>query len=426
MNESFLHYIWQFQYFNKVDLAASNGEKITVLKPGYHNTNAGPDFLQSKIKIESIEWIGHVELHIKSSEWYNHKHGLDGAYENVILHVVWENDKPVYRKDNTLLPTLELKGRVDTSLIQSYRKLVDSSFEIACEKNFNSIDPIIHLSMLDKALMQRLESKSKFVSMLLEENRGDWEETCYQWLSKAFGFKTNSDAFFDLSKSLPFKIIQKQKSLQQKEALMFGVAGMLSTKTKNEYITALYNEYQFLQKKYKLEDAELNPAQWKFLRLRPANFPTVRIAQLVSILHEQKNIFSRLTETENVDELVAIFSTSQSTYWQEHYRFGKPAKGKVPSLGISSIENLIINAVAPLLVAYGKEKDETIYVDRAVGLLQQLPGERNKITRLWDHLGLKIKTAFDSQAGIELYNNFCKKRQCLNCSIGVALLKPNA
>lgn len=426
MNESFLHYIWQFQYFNKVDLLTSGEEKISVLRPGFHNTHAGPDFLQSKIKIDNIEWAGHVELHVKSSEWYNHRHEQDGAYENVILHVVWENDKPVYRKDNTLLPTLELKKRVDTSLIQSYRKLVESSSEVACERNFHSVDTIVHLSMLDKALMQRLETKSDLVSKLLEGNQGDWEETCYQWLAKAFGFKTNSDAFFDLSRSMPFKIIQKHNSLQQKEALLFGVAGMLSTKTKNEYITALYGEYQFLRKKFKLAEAELNPSQWKFLRLRPANFPTVRIAQLASILHQQKSIFSKLIETEDVSELIKIFSTVQSAYWQEHYRFGKPAKGKVPSMGIASIENLIINAVAPMLVAYGKAKDETIYIERAVHLLQQLPGESNKITRLWDELGLKMKTAFDSQAGIELYNNFCKKRQCLNCSVGVALLKPKA
>jgi hypothetical protein len=425
MNESFLHYLWQFQYFQKYDLQTSEGEAINIIKQGIHNTDSGPDFSQAKIKIGDIEWAGNVEIHVKSSEWYSHKHEQDAAYENVVLHVVWENDKAVYRKDKSLLPTLELKDRTDELLLSSYKKLVNSSSAIACEKNFGSVDPIIHLAMLDKALMQRLETKSLVVTELLQENKGDWEETTYQWLAKAFGFKVNSDPFFELAKAVPFKIIQKQKNILEIESLLFGVAGMLVTKTKEEYITALFDEYQFLKKKFKLEPSELSHTQWKFLRLRPSNFPTIRIAQFAAILHQHKNIFSKLMGSESLNALAEIFSLPQSSYWQKHYRFGKPAKGMVPELGQSSIENIVINTVVPLLVAHGKAKDDQAYIDRAVNLLQQIPGEQNTITKGWDEIGLKIKTAFDSQGSIELYNNFCKKRQCLNCSIGVAILKPN-
>jgi hypothetical protein len=424
MNESFLHYVWQFQYFHKGDLQSCEGEKISILKQGVHNTDSGPDFSQAKIKIENIEWAGHVEIHVKSSEWYNHKHEKDEAYENVILHVVWENDKPVYRKDKTLMPTLELKNRVENTLLDSYKKLVNNPASIACEKKFSSVSSIVHYAMLDKALMQRLEFKAAAVTELLQTNRGDWEETTYQWLLKAFGFKVNSDPFSELAKAVPFKIIQKHTQLLEVEALLFGTAGMLVAKTKDEYITALFDEYKFLKKKFKLENEELSHAQWKFLRLRPSNFPTLRIAQVASILHQHKNIFSKLTETENVKDLAKIFTASHSAYWQKHYRFGKPAKKTVPPLGESSIENLMINTVAPLLVAYGKAKDEQSYIDRAVDLLLQIPAEQNAITKGWEELGLKIKTAFDSQASIELYNNFCKKRQCLNCSVGIAILKP--
>ncbi len=424
MNESFLHYIWQFQYFNKTDLKTTEGEEVAIMKQGIYNTNAGPDFSQSKIKIGKIEWAGNVEVHVRGSEWYNHKHEQDPAYENVVIHVVWENDKPVYRQDKTLLPTLELKNRIDESLFHSYKKLVRSSSDVACEKSIRSVDQVVQLSMLDKALTQRLETKSSSVISLLKNNRGDWEETTYQWLAKAFGFKVNSDPFFELAKTISFKILQKQKSLLAKEAILFGVAGMLTTKTKDEYITSLYDEYQFLRKKFKLEDGELSPAQWKFLRLRPANFPTIRIAQFASILHHHQNIFSKLIEIKDAKALTNIFSTQQSSYWQKHFRFGKPAKGKVAELGQSSVENLIINTVAPLWVAYGRSKDDQVYIEKALDFLNQIGGEQNKITRQWEKIGVKIKTAFDSQACIELYNNFCKKRQCLNCNIGISILKP--
>ncbi len=219
MNESFLHYLWQFQYFEKKDLLSSDGEPITVLKTGMLNSNAGPDFFNAKIKIGELEWVGNVEIHIKSSDWYAHHHEKDSAYNNVILHVVWDNDKPVAR-NGTSIPTLELKNRVDPSLLHEYKRLINSSSSIACQKNFPHVDELIKLSMLDKALMQRLETKANQVNELLKFNNNDWEDTTYQLLAKNFGFKVNADPFFHLSKSLPYKNIQKQNGLLQVEALL--------------------------------------------------------------------------------------------------------------------------------------------------------------------------------------------------------------
>ncbi len=426
MNESFLHYLWQFQYFDKNDLRSAEGEPISILKAGFLNSNSGPDFSEAKIKIGGIEWAGAVEIHIKSSDWQAHHHETDAAYENVVLHVVWDNDKPVIRKDKTVIPTLELKNRVDVSLLKEYKKLINSPGAIACEKSFPHVENLVKLSMLDKALMQRLENKADNINEILKLNNGDWDETFYQLLAKNFGFKVNADPFYQLAKSLPYKTILKQNSLLQVEALLFGQAGMLETKTKDEYITSIFQEYKLLGQKYSLHEARLNPVQWRFLRLRPANFPTVRIAQFAALLYSSKNIFSQLISANSFSSIEKFLSVGQSAYWCSHYRFGKKAKGAVPNIGEPSVQNIIINTVAPFLVAYGKYKDEQPFIDKALELLQQLPAEQNKITRTWGELGLKVKTAFDSQSLIELYNNFCRKRQCLNCSIGISILKPKS
>jgi hypothetical protein len=425
MNESFLHYLWQYQYFDKTDLQTQDGEPISIFKTGILNTNAGPDFSQAKIKIGAIDWVGNVEIHANASEWLNHKHNINKAYENVILHVVWENDAETKRMDGSVIPTIELKGRVDEGLIRAYKKLINSPASIPCEKSFPVVSDLTKLSMLDQAILQRLESKAEIVNQLLKSNNNDWEETAYQVLLKNFGFKINAEPFLQLAKSLPYKIIQKHSSnLQQIEALLFGQAGMLETKTKDEYISLLYREYEFLSKKYSLYESRLNSAQWKFLRLRPANFPTLRIAQLASILYSQKNLLSTFIETDSYPKLLNVFAASPATYWQSHYHFAKKSKGFVPDLGESSKQNLLINSVVSLLVAYSKAKDDPRLMERAVEILQHLPAEVNKITKLWTGLGISVKSAFDSQALIEQYNNLCQKRQCLNCAVGVSLLKP--
>ncbi len=426
MSESFLHYLWQFQYFDKKELKTTVGDELVIFKAGIHNTDAGPDFSQIKVKIDGIDWAGSAEIHIKSSEWMDHGHQHDRAYENVVLHVVWEEDKPIYRNDGTRIPSLELKGRVDGQLINEYQKLINNSSVIPCEHSFRKIDHLVKLSMVDKALMKRLEDKANTVTDLLNQNQGDWEETTYQLLAGNFGFKVNKEPFLQLGKALPYKIIQKHRDqLLQVEALLFGQAGFLVAKTKDEYITKLFTEYEFLSKKYSLQSSQMNAAQWKFLRLRPSNFPTLRIAQLASLFHFRKSIFSHLIEIEDYKSLKQFFEITPSPYWQTHYRFGKKAEGMVPDFGEASVDIVIINSVIPLLVAYGKAKDDWSQVDKAVNILQHITSEKNKIVTLWKDLGYTSKTAFDSQGLIELYQNFCQRRQCLNCAIGSAILKPD-
>lgn len=425
MNESFLHYIWQFQYFNKEDLKCSNGDEIIVFNPGFKNTHAGPDFYNAKIKLGSIEWAGSVEIHIQSSGWREHRHQDDPNYENVVLHVVWAENEMITRKDGTLLPTLELKNRVGSSFFLQYKRIVHSKNKIPCANAIHAVPDIVRISMLDKALMARLETKAFHVAEMLQKNNGDWEETCYQMLCRNFGFKVNTEPFLQLAQSLPFKILMKHGDrLEQMEALVFGQAGFLKETVNDPYYLLLKREYALLKKKYALGTRQMNKGQWRFLRLRPANFPTIRLAQLTSVLYHHKNLFSKIISTTSWKELIPIFSVKPSGYWLHHYQFFKIQKKEIPALGRMSIENIVINSIVPMLVAYGKSKDDQRYVDRAVQLLHDTSAEENNILRSWQTLGLNSTSAFDSQALIELYNSFCVRRRCLDCNIGFALLQP--
>jgi hypothetical protein len=426
LTESFIHYLWQFQYFKKDDLKTSAGETLQIFQPGLRNSNAGPDFEEAKIKIGNLEWRGSVEIHIKASGWNDHHHSDDQAYEKVVLHVVWENDKPIKRTDGTIMPTIELKDRVDITLWNRYKNLYTSSESIPCANNWSKISDITKLSMLDKTVVSRLEAKAEIVKTFLSKNHNDWEETCYQLFCKNFGFKVNAEPMLQLAQALPYKILLKHLDKPiQVEALLFGQAGFLENVKEDEYVATLTREFNLLRKKYSLDGRQMNAVQWRFFRLRPANFPTIRLAQLASLVKGQKNLFSKIVEATTYKELVNLLDVNQSEYWQQHYQLGKKSKTVVPSLGKSSIENCIINTIAPLLVAYGQLHDEQMYIDRAITILQYLPSENNKITREWNLLGYKVTSAFDSQGLIELYNNFCLKRRCLECSIGSSIIKTN-
>lgn len=421
MTESFLHFIWQFQYFQKGDLLTAEGEPIQVFHPGNHNSHAGPDFSEARIKIGSLEWRGSVEIHIHASGWNDHHHGSDQAYEKVILHVVWENDKPVQRTDGTVMPTLMLKNRVDLSMWNRYKKLYTSAEAIPCSNSWSKIADITKLSMLEKTVVQRLEMKAALVKDLLVRNNHNWEETCLQLLAKNFGFKVNTEPMLQLAQGLPYKILLKHP--EQIQALLFGQAGFLEKIKEDEYSAILKREYALLSKKYDLGAKQLNQVQWRFLRLRPSNFPTIRIGQFAALLRKHQNLFSKIVESATAKDCIQLFDVDQPEYWKHHYQFGKKSKNEIPSLGKSSIENILINSVAPLLVAYGRYSDDQTFVDRAVEILQSLAAENNKITRLWSDMGHTVNSAFDSQGLIELYNNFCMKRRCLECVIGSQIIK---
>ncbi|UII32844.1 DUF2851 family protein [Fulvivirga ulvae] len=423
MQEAFLHFVWQYQYFNKSALSTTDGAKVNIIYPGMHNTDAGPDFKEAIIQIGNIEWRGHVELHIHSADWTYHKHHTDTAYNNVVLHVVWQSNQEAKRADGTILPVIELQGLIDERVIFDYKKLINNPSEIRCEKQLKQVSDITWLSALDKVLMERLSVKAEAVKALYQSNRNDWEETAYQLLAKNFGFKINSEPFQGLAESLPYKIIKKHAGNQlQVEALVFGQAGLLGQKSVDEYEQALLKEYNFLKHKYNLTD-RLQAMQWKLLRLRPANFPTVRLAQFSKLLSQTPSLFQNLLETGSAKDLKKLFKIQVSEYWQHHYQFGTYSEKKVPTLGSSSIENIAINTVAPLLATYGRYVDDQAFVDKAISLLQEMKAEKNRIINHWSVLDINVATAFDSQALIQLYNEYCIKRRCLSCNVGASLIR---
>jgi hypothetical protein len=421
-SEDLLHYIWQYQLFDRNQLLTEQSQTLKILKVGVLNTNSGPDFENSRILLDTIEWAGKVEIHIKSSDWEKHRHDKDDVYEAVILHVVWINDKAIKRKDGTEIPTLSLESRVGDSLLEKYAYLLENQSRIPCEHLFQAQSPLSKISMVEKALARRLERRAKEVLELFKDTQQDFEEVAYRLLMRNFGFKLNAEAFLRLAQNLPMKVLAKHRhQLLQTEALLFGQAGFLDNYS-DEYSEKLAKEYTFLAQKYGLLQTKLQRSDWKFLRTRPQNFPTVRLSQLAGILTQSSGFFSLFIEGFDPKEIKSVFRPKVSVYWLNHYDWGK-STNKPNHLGEQSIINILINTVALLLVAYNYVTDEYKYFERALTLLETLPSEKNYITKIWASLNLESKTAFDSQGLIEQYNAFCLPRKCLQCPVGVEILK---
>lgn len=427
MTESFLHYVWQFQYFEKAELLTTNGEPINIIHTGFYNTNAGPDFQNARIRIGDIEWVGNVEIHIQSSGWFEHHHQNDRAYDNVILHVVWNENKSLNRIDGSSMPTLELAKRVSPALLLQFRALINHPDSIPCSSFLHDVRLITRTSMIERAVFERLEKKSVLILQKLKLLHNDWEETAYQLLCRNFGFKVNADPFEMLAKSLPYKFILKHADqLVQIEALLFGQAGFLDDEIGDEYYQHLKREYHVLSVKFSLAPGRMHKHQWKYLRLRPANFPTIRIAQLAMLLFKQRNLFSKIIGSERFTQLVQLFDVTPSEYWQRRYQFGEEPRQINTSLGGSSLHTILINTASPLMVAYGKANDDQRIVDRAFDILQNLPAEQNSIVNNWKKNGLIAQHAFDSQGLLQLYQEYCLKRRCLECNIGSAIIRPSS
>ncbi|MCE7063670.1 DUF2851 family protein [Dyadobacter sp. CY326] len=424
MNEDILSFIWRFQYFASNNLKTDEGLPLTILRTGHRNGNSGPDFSEARVVIDNVQWIGNVEIHVKSSDWSLHNHEKDAAYETVVLHVVWENDRPVVRRDGTLLPTLTLKDIVTTSVLERYRHLQDETETIPCAALFAQVPDIQKFNMLDRVLLERLDKKAAQVMQLFENNNSDWEETAYQWLGKHFGFKQNDAAFIRLTGIVTWKIVRRHRGkLLQTEALLFGCAGLIPKISDQDYVNQLRIEFQFLKAKYALKEQLMSGHEWKNLRMRPAGFPTVRLAQFAAILSRTTSLFSEIISASNFADLQALFHAEQSEYWQAHYLFGKKSKSKVPFLGKDASNLLIINAAVPLLVAYARHRQQSELLDKAISWLSEINAENNRIMREWGTLGMKVKTAADSQSLIEWYNNYCTFRKCLECTVGAALVR---
>ncbi len=418
MDEAFLHHIWKYQLFEHKILTA--GQKLKVFYPGDHNLDSGPDFKEARLKIDSIEWAGQVEIHVKSSDWLHHNHQLNQAYDNVILHVVWNHDKEIEVNGSTI-PVLELKDKVELRLIDKYKNHLRSKEAILCQSQLADVNPIQTSNMIDRVLVERLEEKARLILTDLTNTKNDWEEMVYRMIVANFGFSTNKDAFIRLSEVLPFRKLKKNlDSLKSTEALLFGQAGFLE-KSIDQYQESLRDEHTYLSKKHELHEPMIS-VQWKLGKLRPPNFPTVRLSQLAALLHHYPKLFSLLIENQDVKKLKEIFSISVSDYWNEHYDFSKKKKKQSNGIGEKSVEILLINVVAPILAAYSTFTDEQKFMDRAILLLESIKFEDNRMTRMFDMSYFPSKTSFDSQALIHLQKNYCQRKRCLNCHIGVQLI----
>ena len=425
LKEDFLSFIWQFRQYKAQNLATTTGEKLQVLQVGQPNKHAGPDFFNAKVIVAGTTWIGNVEIHVRSSEWIGHGHERDLAYNNVILHVVLENDLPVQRADGSFMPTLELKSIFHQHILENYNGLVEVQQPFPCHAQVAAVDPMIFHSTCSRTLIERLEAKSNEVRDKLDLYKGDWAATFNFFLARSFGFKVNALPFELLASSFDMQLYAKYRDAPlQTEALIFGQAGFLEKNFNDPYPEQLHREYAFLKQKHGLRPIEVS--MWKFLRMRPTGFPTVRLAQYAALMNVSRNLFSQMLHSVELKELTSIFSKLPiHSYWNGHYHFEKQAPAFMPQLGTASIESIIINAICLITFSYGRLMDLEFYMNKAITFLEQLPAENNHVLRQYRSAGLKIETAFTSQALLQLNKNYCGKMQCLRCGIGVQILKRN-
>lgn len=423
MNESLLHYVWKFRLFDQNELKTSDGEPVEIIHQGNHNLDAGADFQNARIRIGKTLWAGNVEIHINSDDWTNHHHQKDKAYNNVILHVAYQNGKkPIVRNDGTRVPLIELEGKVDKRTLLRYEEISKRKNWVPCAKYFKDADEFVVKNFEDRLLVERLEGKVKHINTLLAESENDWENVMFQMLAKYLGASVNKEPFEMIAKSLPVKTWAKhQHDRLQTEALVFGQAGFLDEVFIDEYPNQLRKEYNYLKRLYQLTPQHKH--QMKFLRLRPSNFPTIRLAQLAALMGREVKLFSEIIAAKNVKAIHQIFDVEVSEYWKSHYRFDKPSAKVNSHLGTEMKNILLINAVAPVVFAYGKYKAQENYCDKAFKLLESCKSESNTIIKGWQKLGLKPTNAFETQALLQMKNEYCDKFRCLQCAVGHQVLR---
>lgn len=421
MKEKLLQYIWQFQYYNKNDLSTTTGDPLQIIHQGKYNTNQGADFSDAKIKTGGATWAGNVELHVNSSDWDLHNHSADKNYNNIVLHVVWKHDREIKDPAGNNLVTLELHNRVSKLLLNKYEELMTAASFIPCENHSHTISDLTLLSWKQRLLAERLEAKSVVIFSLLKENNFHWEETFWWLIAKNFGIKINADAFEKVALSLPLNILARHKNqIHQLEALLFGQAGLLVGDFIEDYPKMLQQEYSFLKNKYRLKKPH---CQIFFLRMRPANFPTLRLAQLAMLLHISTHLFSKVKESRFVPEVKKLLNVTANDYWHYHYVFDEPSGYKKKNTGVQMINNILINTIVPLLFAYGLHNNDQQCKDKAIAWLESISSEKNVITKGFETLQFPHKSSFDSQSYIQLKNEYCNNKRCLECSIGNSLFK---
>jgi hypothetical protein len=421
MKEEFIHYLWRYKKFHFTDLKTSHGEDLIIVSSGDYLQKEGPDFFNAQIIISNQKWAGNIEIHIKSSDWYLHHHETDLNYNNIVLHVVWHHDAPIYRKDNTEIPVLEIKKYVSQEVQHTYKELSTKKSWIFCENQIQNCDSFVFENWQERLFLERLELKAMPVHELLLETHQDWEAVLFCMLAKNFGLNTNGDAFYKIAKSITFSLIQKEAlEVVYLEALLYGQANLIPETVEDSYPQELKSWYDYLSLKYKLSQPVIENIQ--FFQHRPDNFPTIRLAQLAMLYHLQRNLFSKIVAAKNLFELQSIFELSVSGYWKTHYNFDKPSPKKDKSLSKDFINLLIINTIIPIKFAFaksqGKENAEIL-----INLLNTIPGEKNNIIEKFSTFGINSKNAFQTQALLQLKNEYCNLKKCLQCAIGLDLLK---
>ncbi|MCL1868438.1 MAG: DUF2851 family protein [Paludibacter sp.] len=413
--EALLHYVWQNKLFYVNNLTTIDGVPVEVINVGKINTDAGPDFFNAKIKIGDTLWAGNVEIHTHASDWKKHNHQANRTYDNVVLHVVIDADAETFRTNGTKIPQMVLK--FPNEILQNYTQLFVEKRQIFCENRIKEVPEIVINSWKTALLTERLQQKTAAIFEILFQNKNNWEDTFYTILARNFGFGTNSEPFEQLAKSLPQNILAKHKdNLLQIEALLFGQAGLLPTQNADMYAITLKKEYDFLAQKYNLK--AIDSSQWKLLRLRPDNFPHVRIAQFAVLVVQSSKLFSKIVEMPDIAHLRKMFACEPSEFWQTHYRFENLSKRKSKRMSRQSIDILLINTVAPVLFAYAEKRKNDALKNIAFEILEQLPPEKNAVVSYWNTIGVAAHSACDSQALLQLKKHYCDLKKCLHCSIG--------
>ncbi len=424
MREDLLYFIWKHNKLAAKPLCTGKKEKVVIKSPGFQNKLAGPDFFNAQVEIDGQLWAGNVEMHLKSSDWYVHHHETDENYNNVILHVVWEDDIAVFRKDGTQIPTLEIKQFVSSELLESYQGLFEKSKGsfIICEKNFDAVDGFLFENWLHRLYIERLEEKSKLVFELLEKSKNDWEAVLFVMLAKNFGSKVNGSYFLDRAKQLDFSLVRKASNNPlQLEALFFGHFGLLGIECSDTYFIQLKKEYEYLVRKFELSTPSEKP---NFFGLRPANFPTIRISQLVTIYKGKHQLFAHLMGLKTKEQVYETFQVDAGAYWEDHFTFGKMSKKSKKRMSKTFVDLMIINTLVPLRFCYAKHLGQDAPED-LMELITQVDSEQNSIIKNFDALGTATKNAMESQAKLTLYQSYCTKNKCLQCAVGAHLLNRN-
>ena len=428
--EQLLHYVWKHKLFPLHELRTTDGRSVEVVDTGLHNRNAGPDFFNAKLKIDGTLWVGNVEIHLRASDWYAHHHDTDEAYNNVVLHVCGEIDADVCTQNGRQLPQMQLD--VPPYVRENYQLLLATMQYPPCYRIIPGLSKLMVHSWMSALQTERLEQKTEAIHQRLKQCNGSWEAACFVTLARNYGFGINGDAFEHWALAVPLEAVGHHRDdLFQIEAIFMGQAGLLDPLSISEahrpealaddYFQRLRNEHTYLAHKFSL--TPIDHQQWRFMRLRPQNFPYIRIAQLANLYYNRRASLSQLVECETVDQLHEALATQATPYWQTHYSFGAPSRKNAKRLSKSSIDLLLINTVIPLLFAYGRFRSSEKLCDRAFDLLEQLKAEQNHIIRLWNECGIEVKSAADSQALIQLKNEYCDRKDCLRCRFGYEYLK---